>query len=81
MQHLAALARSGLKAVHILPSFYFSSSDVNEVAANWQVTPNLSGDPPASELQEQAVTAIQGKGAYNWGYDPIHYMAPEGAMR
>jgi pullulanase len=77
MQHLRQLAASGLKAVHILPSFHFAS--VNEDKSTWQTTPPLAGDPPDSELQQAAVTAIQGSDAYNWGYDPVHYMAPEGA--
>jgi pullulanase len=24
------------------------------------------------------VAAIQGKGAFNWGFDPVHVFAPEG---
>jgi pullulanase len=77
MQHLSALARSGLKAVHILPSFHFAS--VNEDKSTWQTTGNLSTYPPDSEEQQAAVTSIQNSDGYNWGYDPVHYMAPEGS--
>ena len=77
MRHLRSLAESGLKAVHILPSFHFAS--VNEDKSTWKTTPPLSSDPPYSKLQQAAVTAIQGSDAYNWGYDPVHYMAPEGS--
>jgi pullulanase len=77
MQHLRTLAESGLKAVHILPSFHFSS--VNEDKSTWTTTPPLNADPPASDLQQAAVTAIQSSDAYNWGYDPVHYMTPEGS--
>ena len=35
--------------------------------------------PPGSDQQQAAVTAIQSKDGYNWGYDPVHYMAPEGS--
>jgi pullulanase len=77
MRHLHALAESGLKAVHILPSFHFAS--VNEDKSTWQTTGDLSGDPPDGQQQQAAVAAIQSNDAYNWGYDPVHYMAPEGS--
>jgi pullulanase len=77
MRHLRALAASGLKAVHILPSFHFAS--INEDKSTWQTTGNLSNDPPDSDAQQAAVTAIQGSDGYNWGYDPVHYMTPEGS--
>ena len=44
MKHLRALANSGLKAVHILPSFHFAS--VNEDKTTWKSTGDLSGYPP-----------------------------------
>lgn len=77
MRHLSALARSGLKAVHILPSFHFAS--INEDKSTWITTPSLAGLAPDSQAQQAAVTAIQSTDAYNWGYDPVHYMAPEGS--
>ena len=77
VRHLHQLAQAGLKAVHILPSFHFAS--VNEDKSTWKTTPNLSVYPPASEQQQAAVTAVQTQDAYNWGYDPIHYMTPEGS--
>ena len=77
MKHLEALAESGLKAVHIMPSFHIAS--INEDKSTWQTTGDLSGDPPDSSLQQAAVAAIQSQDAYNWGYDPVHYMTPEGS--
>ena len=77
VQHLHQLAQAGLKAVHILPSFHFASTDENK--ANWQTTPNLNGFGPASTVQQADVTAVQSKDGYNWGYDPVHYMTPEGS--
>jgi pullulanase len=77
MKHLRALAQSGLKAVHIMPSFHFAS--VNEDKSTWQTTGDLTIDPPDSTDQQQAVTNIQGADGYNWGYDPVHYMTPEGS--
>jgi pullulanase len=77
MRHLRSLAASGLKAVHILPSFHFAS--VNEDKSTWIIPTGLSQYPPAGEQQQAAVTASQTSPAYNWGYDPVHYMAPEGS--
>ena len=31
------------------------------------------------EQQQAAVLAIADKDGFNWGYDPVHYMAPEGS--
>jgi len=77
MRHLRALAQSGLKAVHILPSFHFAS--VNEDKSTWLFPGNLSQYPPDGEQQQAAVAATLSSPPYNWGYDPVHYMAPEGS--
>jgi pullulanase len=79
MRHLHELAQAGLKAVHILPSFHFDG--VNEDKSTWQYPGNLSQYPPDGEQQQAAVTAIDNSNnsPYNWGYNPVHYMAPEGA--
>ena len=31
------------------------------------------------EQQQAAVLAIADEDGFNWGYDPVHYMAPEGS--
>jgi pullulanase len=77
MEHLRSLAGCGLKAVHILPSFHFAS--VNEDKSTWIIPTGLAQYPPDGEQQQAAVTASQTSPAYNWGYDPVHYMAPEGS--
>jgi pullulanase len=77
MKHLRSLANSGLKAVHILPSFHFAS--VNEDKSTWIIPTGLSAFPPDGTQQQAAVTASQTSPAYNWGYDPVHYMTPEGS--
>lgn len=77
MRHLRALARSGLKAVHLLPSFHFAS--VNEDKSTWLFPGNLSQYAPDSDQQQAAVQATLTSPPYNWGYDPVHYMAPEGS--
>jgi len=76
MRHLRTLAASGLKAIHLLPTFHFGS--VSEDKSTWATTGDLSHDPPDGQQQQQAVENVQGEDAYNWGYDPVHYMAPAG---
>ena len=76
LKHLEALADAGLKAVHLLPSFHFAS--INEDKTTWLATPDLSAFPPDGTQQQAAVAAIQSKDAFNWGYDPVHFFAPEG---
>ncbi len=77
MRHLRQLAKVGLTSVHLLPSFHFGS--VNEDKSTWQSPGALSPNPTDGQDQQQAVQAVQNADAYNWGYDPVHYMAPEGA--
>jgi len=76
MKHLKALGNAGLKAVHLLPSFHFAS--INEDRSTWQTAPDLSGFPPDGTQQQAAVAAVQGADGFNWGYDPVHFFAPEG---
>ena len=77
MKHLRSLSQSGLVAVHILPSFHFAS--VNEDKSTWIIPTGLLQYPPDGTQQQAAVTASQTSPAYNWGYDPVHYMTPEGS--
>jgi pullulanase len=77
MGHLRQLASAGLKAVHLLPTFHFAS--VSEDKSTWKSPGNLSGFPPQSQEQQAMVVAVQRSDGYNWGYDPVHYFAPEGS--
>ncbi len=76
MGHLQRLARAGLKAVHLLPTFHFAS--INEDKSTWQYPVGLSPTPPDGQQQQAAVAAVQSSDGYNWGYDPVHYLVPEG---
>ncbi len=78
MTHLRQLAGAGMGYVHLLP--------VNDIASieedrSQQETPDcdLASSGPASEEQQACVTAVAAKDAFNWGYDPLHYTAPEGS--
>ncbi len=77
MQHLSALAGAGMKAIHLLPTFRFSS--VNEDRLTWQDPGDLSHYPADSAEQQADVEAVKDLDGYNWGYDPVHYMTPSGA--
>ena len=75
MQHLQALAKAGLTDVHLLPVFDLAT--VPEAGCTSPTPP--PGLPPDSE-QQQALVMAQARGdCFNWGYDPLHYTAPEGS--
>ena len=73
MRHLKALAAAGVTDVHLLPVFDFGS-----VPEQGCVTPAPAG-PPDGESQQAAVTAVSALDCFNWGYDPVHFTAPEGS--
>ncbi|MBB6018252.1 pullulanase-type alpha-1,6-glucosidase [Deinococcus radiopugnans] len=77
MKHLKALADAGLKAIHLLPTFDIAT--INENKTQWKTPGDLSKFPPDSDEQQKAVNAVKDADAYNWGYDPYHYMVPEGS--
>jgi pullulanase len=76
-EHLQKLARAGLTHVHLLPAFDIAT--VDEDRSQWQTPGDLSAFPPDSDRQQAAVSAVAGRDAYNWGYDPWHYTVPEGS--
>ena len=49
-----------------------------EDKTQWATTDSLTQYAPDSQQQQQDVENIQNTDAFNWGYDPVHYMAPEG---
>lgn len=78
MRHLRELASAGLNSVHLLP--------VNDIASieergSAQQTPgcDLRSFGPASEEQQACIGPIRDADGFNWGYDPLHYTAPEGS--
>ena len=73
MRHLGSLAAAGVTDVHLLPVFDFGS-----VPERGCVTPRPEG-PPDGESQQQAVAAVSARDCFNWGYDPVHFAAPEGS--
>ncbi len=76
--HLRRLADAGLTTVHLLPTFDIASIEEDRAA---QATPacDLAALPPDSPEQQECVRAVAGQDAFNWGYDPWHWTAPEGS--
>ena len=74
MRHLRALAQAGLSDVHLLPVFDIAS--VPELACS---TPGVPAAAPNSLVQQAAVMAGAAGDCFNWGYDPLHFNAPEGS--
>ncbi|MEU8227533.1 pullulanase-type alpha-1,6-glucosidase [Kribbella sp. NPDC048915] len=75
-KHLRKLAAAGLNTVHLLPTF-----DIASIPETNQETPacDLKSLAPDSEQQQACVTAVAAKDGFNWGYDPFHWLAPEGS--
>lgn len=74
MRHLRAMQKAGLTHIHLLPSFDYAS--VNETGCATPAIPNAAANAPD---QQAAVEAARGTDCFNWGYDPVHYTAPEGS--
>ena len=73
MRHLASLAAAGLTDVELLPVFDFAS-----VPERGCSEPAIEGTG-ADERPQAIVAATRARGCYNWGYDPLHFGAPEGS--
>ncbi|MBL0163473.1 MAG: DUF3372 domain-containing protein [Xanthomonadales bacterium] len=73
MRHLRALARAGMTDVHLLPVF-----DIATIPESGCVTPKPTGTAD-SEDQQALIARTRDRDCYNWGYEPLHYTAPEGS--
>ena len=76
--HLTALAEAGLTHLHLLPTFDIATID--EDRSTW-LEPELPDLPLPSNAPafQQAVEAVRDRDAFNWGYDPWHFLVPEGS--
>ncbi|MYM70247.1 DUF3372 domain-containing protein [Pseudoduganella sp. FT55W] len=74
MRHLRQMQKSGLSHIHLLPTFDIAS--VNETGCSTPSIPNAAAN---GTEQQAAVEAARGSDCFNWGYDPVHYSAPEGS--
>ena len=81
-RHLRDLAEAGLTTVHLLPVFDLTSVE-EDPALRESPDPaelaRLSEQDPAGVRQQELVRASAGRDAFNWGYDPWHFMTPDGS--
>ena len=77
-KHLKALAAAGLNTVHLLPTFDIASIPEDRRAEDARVRPRVvrAGQRPAAGVRRRRSADTD---AFNWGYDPLHWMAPEGS--
>jgi len=77
-KHLRQLAKSGTSYVHLLPAFDIAT--IPEKKADQATTDcDLASYAADSQKQQECVSKVAAKDAYNWGYDPYHYTVPEGS--
>ena len=77
MRHLRELSAAGLTDVHLLPVFDFAT--VPETDCVQPAVPDPHSTGAASEAQQAVVMATAASDCFNWGYDPLHFNAPEGS--
>jgi len=78
-RHLRRLAEAGLNTVQLLPTFDFSSAEEDRARQARLDRARLRSLPPDSPEQQRFVAEANQRRAFNWGYDPWHYLAPEGS--
>lgn len=76
MNHLRKLASAGLTTIHLLPTFDIASIPEDR---SHQRSPLIPQAGPASADQQHAISEHAALDGFNWGYDPLHYAAPEGS--
>ncbi|MBM7769288.1 pullulanase-type alpha-1,6-glucosidase [Glutamicibacter nicotianae] len=77
-KQLKQLSEAGLTTVHLLPSFDIATIE-EEQSQRVETDCDLKSLPAASSKQQECVTAHGDEDGFNWGYDPFHFMAPEGS--
>ncbi|HET8642085.1 MAG TPA: pullulanase-type alpha-1,6-glucosidase [Pseudonocardiaceae bacterium] len=78
MRHLRGLAQAGLNSLHLLPTNDLASVEERR-SAQQQPACDLPSLPPDSEQQQACISPVRDTDGFNWGYDPLHYTAPEGS--
>ena len=66
MRHLKALAQAGMTDLHLLPVFDFATVPEQNCRSSVGTKQALSPEARAQDC-------------FNWGYDPLHFNAPEGS--
>ncbi len=79
MQHLGNLADAGLTHLHLLPTFDIATINENrsrQFAPDYEEFADIE---PDSELPQAEINTLRDLDGFNWGYDPYHFMTPEGS--
>lgn len=79
VKHLQSLAEAGLTHVHLLPMFDIAS--VNEDPSQREEPVGLSAEGTAKydDTNKTILADYANTDGFNWGYDPLHFGAPEGS--
>ena len=77
VRHMAELAQAGMNTIHLLPTFDIATIPEHRGSQRHPDIPD--GAHPASADQQAAIAEVADHDAYNWGYDPLHWGAPEGS--
>lgn len=76
-QYLRELADAGLTHVHLLPTQDFGG--VPEKTSEQQVAKIQALASGESPQPQDAIGRVRHEDSYNWGYNPVHWMTPEGS--
>lgn len=79
VKHLTALAEAGLTHVQLLPSFDIATINENRSRHTVPDYAALAALPSDSDQQQAIVGENRDRDGFNWGYDPYHFMTPEGS--
>lgn len=79
MKHLAALAEAGLTHLQLLPSFDIATINENRERQTVPDYAALAALPADSDQQQAIIGENRDRDGFNWGYDPYHFMLPEGS--
>lgn len=77
MNHLLNLANSGLTHIHLLPVTDMSS--VEEIESQRKEVNIQNALQGSSSIPQQLIGSVRKRDGYNWGYDPMHFLTPEGS--
>ncbi len=86
VRHLRRLAEAGVTHLHLLPindiatipERWADRVSVGDPAAAGRATTSTTLDPASPEPQERQQSTRE-RQAFNWGYDPWHWLVPEGS--
>ena len=78
-RHLRRLAEAGLTTVHLLPTYDLTSVPEDPAEQLPIDEGALAELPPDGSEQQRRVRAHALRDAFNWGYDPWHFLAAEGS--